>query len=261
MELNLKNKTALVTGGSQGIGAEIATQLANEGVFVAITSQDGDKLKSVADNIRQSHGRVVTIEGDVTDLDQLELIATQAIAQLGRVDILINNVGGIKRVSSFQEYKLEEWQEIFNLNVLSAIYLTKAVIPLMQQSRWGRIIFLSSERAIQPGLYLAPYSMTKAALVSLAKSLANEYGKDGITVNSVSPGVILTPAWQEDANNATMPIEEYARQFCENVISKTNLGLPSDVATLICFLCSDLARWITGSNLRVDGGAVKSMQL
>lgn len=261
MNLKLANKSALITGASQGIGREIALQLAHEGVRVVITSSNIEKLKLVAREIETCGGSVACVEGNAATEADLINIANEAVSHFGDIDILINNVGGVGQIGHFDIMSTEEWVDLFKLNVMSGLILTKHLKPMMQKNNWGRVIFLSSERAIEPKKNLAAYSMTKAAILSLAKSLSNELGEYGITVNCISPGVIMTPSWDKGASDANTSSIEFARQHSDHVLSKDKIGLPEDVANLVSFLCSDLARWITGSNFRVDGGSVKNIQI
>jgi len=261
MNLHLQNKIALVTGASQGIGREIAIQLARNGVKLFLTSKDQLALEEVAQEIQELGGEVKFIVRDLQEETSIDAVANLALEHFDQVDILINNVGSIGRVGEFESFTREDWLDLINLNVLNAVMLAKLLIPGMKRKQHGRIIFIASEKASEPGSFLAPYAMTKAAIVSIAKTMANELGKNGITVNCISPGVILTPAWDADAKKADLSREEYAAQFCKNVISKEALGTPNDIANMVCYLCSDLARWITGSNIRVDGGAIESLQL
>lgn len=261
MQLDINNKIALITGASQGIGKAIAMQLAKEGVRVAITSSNPVALDAAMNEIKSVGGEAIAIPGDATIETDIKRIVDETIYQFGTIDILINNVGGIGQIHAFEEISTHEWHDLFNLNVMSGVHFTQAVLPYMKKAHWGKIIFLSSEKGIEPGVFMSHYSMTKAAILSLAKSLANELGKDGITVNSISPGVIVTPSWDGDAKKNNLSTEDYAAKFCRNVLEGQPIGKPEDVAELVCFLCSESARWITGSNIRIDGGSVPSLQL
>lgn len=261
MHLNITNRVALITGASQGIGRAIAIQLAKEGARIAITSNDRTNLEHVANEIKDLGSEVIPILGDVTLEEDIKTITDEVTQYFSGIDILVNNVGSIGRIDSFDNISSDEWYSLFKLNVMSGINFTKFILPHMRKSQWGRIIFISSEKAIEPGTNMSHYAMSKAAILSIAKSLANEVGKDGITVNSVTPGVIVTPAWDQDAKKNNLNREEYASKFCHNVLTGQSIGQPEDVALLVCYLCSESARWITGSNFRVDGGSVKSMQL
>lgn len=170
-------------------------------------------------------------------------------------------MGSIGRIDSFENINDIEWHVLFTLNVMSGVRFTKLVLPYMKMAQWGRLIFIASEKAMDPGVNMSPYAMSKAAILSIAKSLANEVGKEGITVNSISPGVIATPAWDKEAQKNHLSREDYASQFCRNVFGNQPMGQPKDVASFVCYLCSEQARWMTGSNFRIDGGSVKTLQL
>lgn len=260
MQFNINNRVALITGASQGIGKAIAIQLAKEGVRVSITSNDQNNLEQVATEIRNLGGDVISIVGNVMVENDINEIVDKTIDYFKTIDILINNVGSIGNINSFDNINTSEWHNIFKLNVMSGVNFTKALLPHMRKISWGRIIFISSEKGVEPGINMSHYAMSKAAIISISKSLANEVGKDGITVNSISPGVIMTPAWDNGAYENNLSREEYASNFCHNVFTGQSLGKPEDVAFLVCYLCSESARWITGSNIRVDGGSIKSAQ-
>lgn len=261
MQFELKNRAALVTGASQGIGKEIALQLARAGVRVALTSSNEAKLQAAAAEIEAAGGTVVVIPGDAHSEGEMVRVAETALAHFGTVDILVNNVAGIGRMGAFEEMPAEEWVDLFRLNVMSGVILAKELVAGMKEKKWGRIIFMSSERAIEPKKNLAAYSMTKAGILALAKGMSNELGEFGITVNCISPGVILTPSWDAGAAGANMRREDFAEQYSQHVLPSGKLGMPEDVAALVCYLCSDLARWMTGSNFRVDGGSIKNIQI
>jgi 3-oxoacyl-[acyl-carrier protein] reductase len=261
MNFSFKNTTALITGSSQGIGLDVARQFARLGANVIITSNDQKSLKASELEIKKITPSVLAILADATKETEISRVAEQALSRFGKIHILINNVGSIGRIASFEQLNNEDWQDLFELNVMSGVLFTKKLLPAMKLNSSGRIIFLSSEKAVEPGVFMSHYSMTKAAVLSIAKSLANELGKYGITVNCVSPGVIPTPSWDLAAVQSGMTREAYAAQFCRNVFGAGQLGGAEDVAALVTFLCSEHARWITGSNLRIDGGSVQSINI
>jgi NAD(P)-dependent dehydrogenase (short-subunit alcohol dehydrogenase family) len=261
MNIDLSNRVALVTGSSLGIGRGIALQLAQCGASVVITSNDPISLNKTKNELLSLGASVLAIEGDASVESDIETIVSQSLRHFGKIDILVNNVGHIGRVDVFEHFSLAEWLSLFQLNVMSGVSFSQKISPVMKRNQWGRILFISSEKAVEPGKGMAPYAMTKTAQLSLVKSLANELGEYGITVNSVSPGVILTPAWDKNADEANLSREAFAKQYCRNVFKTENLGQPTDVASLICYLCSEYAKWITGSNIRIDGGSVNSLAL
>lgn len=225
-----------------------------------ITSNNYNNLEKVAKEINCLNDNVLALVADARYEEDMQSIINQVIKQYGKIDILVNNVGLIGRVAPFEEISDSEWLELFELNVMSVVRLSRAVLPYMKRQQWGRILFISSERAIEPKTLLSHYAMTKAAILSITKSLANEIGKYGITVNSLSPGVILTTAWDENAKAQGKTSEQLATKFCNNVMPEGSLGKPDDVAEMVCFLCSERAGWMTGSNFRVDGGSIESIQ-
>lgn len=261
MNIDLKDHVALVTGSSFGIGREIALQLAKCGASVVITSNDQTSLKKTEDELVLIGASVLAIEGDACLEKDIDYIVSTSLQHFGKIDILINNVGHIGRVDAFENFSTAEWHSLFQLNVMSGVSFTQKILNSMKSHRWGRIVFISSEKAIEPGQGMALYAMTKTAQLSLVKTLANELGIYGITVNSLTPGVILTPAWDKSAAEAKLDRKAYAKKYCRNVFKIDELGEPQDVAALVAYLCSEYARWITGSNIRVDGGSVNSLAL
>lgn len=261
MQINLSNKTALITGASQGIGKEIARQLAQAGAKVIVTARNIKKLAEAVKDIESAGSEVYAYAADAAKENELLHLAEKINHDIGDVDILVNNVAEFSGVARVEEFEANVWQRMFHLNVMSGVTLSKALMPTMKANKWGRIIFIASERGTEPKSHVAPYAMSKAAMLSVAKSLANELGRDAITVNCISPGVILTPSWDAAANAAAMSRDAYAQQFSDHVLASDLPGLPEDVASLACYLCSQQARWVTGSNFRVDGGSTKSMQI
>lgn len=259
MDLKIEQRVALVTGASQGIGAAIALNLAKEGVRLAITSNNPQNLDVIATQIKALNAEVIAIPGDARIQADINAIVAKTLTHYGQIDILVNNVGSTERIVSFEELADQEWFDAFEINLMSGVRFTQAALPSMRQQQWGRIVFMSSERAIEPRTEMPHYAMAKAAVLSITKSLANTVGKDNITVNSVSPGVIPTPAFDNGARAAGMTREAFAALYCKNIMSKDAAGHPNDVAAMVCFLCSEQARWLTGSNFRVDGGSIPNI--
>ena len=248
MDLQLKNKTALITGASVGIGRGIAKALAAEGVHVAISARRTDKLKELSDEIEQAGGqRPVIIESDLYLEDAATRLAKAALEGLGRVDILINNAGGSR---SFKDLHVSEeaWQEAITLNFHRPRQVADALIDQMIEHQWGRIINITgkSEPEHTNGAFCA-----KAGMHSWAKGLSRMVGKHGITVNCIPPGRIHS---EQIFRNYT---PEYRQWQCENEIPMGRYGEPEDMAHLVTFLASPLASYITGAVIPVDGGLRK----
>lgn len=245
MDLQLKGKTALITGASAGIGRGIATALAAEGVQTVIAARRLEALEELAGEIEQSGGsRPVCITSDLYEENASGNLAQAAIDAVGHVDILINNAGGSR---PFAELHVDEerWEEAFTLNFHRPRQLADALIDQMIEREWGRIINITgkSEPDHVNGAFCA-----KAGIHSWAKGLSRMVGKHGITVNCIPPGRIHS---EQIYRNYT---PEYRQWQCENEIPMARYGEPEDLAALAAFLCSPLASYITGTVIPVDGG-------
>jgi 3-oxoacyl-[acyl-carrier protein] reductase len=244
MDLEIAGRTALVTGASSGIGRGIALALGSEGVRLAITARRRTLLEEVATEILHAGGiRPVLIEQDFTALEAAGTIAAAALGELGAVDILVNNAGGSRKFSL--ESSDGDWEEAMTLNFVRQRQLTAAVTDQMIERRWGRVINITgkSEPDGLNGAFAA-----KAAMHAWAKGLSREVGKFNITVNSIPPGRIMS---EQIERNYT---PEYRAWQSEHEIPVGEYGQPADVAALVCFLASPLARYITGAVIPVDGG-------
>lgn len=244
MDLEIAGKTGLVTGASSGIGRGIALALSAEGVRLALVARRGNLLEQVANEIVGRGGvRPVLIECDLMQPDAAHSIATAALRDLGSVEILANNAGGSRR---FELDATEaQWDEALTLNFTRQRQLTHALLPQMMERGWGRIVNITgkSEPEGINGAFCA-----KAAMHSWAKGLSREVGKYGITVNSIPPGRIMS---EQILRNYT---PEYRQWQAEHEIPVGAYGEPEDIAQLVCFLASPLARYITGAVIPVDGG-------
>jgi 3-oxoacyl-[acyl-carrier protein] reductase len=245
MDMQLKGRTALVTGASAGIGRGIALALAAEGVKLALTARRVDRLREVAAEITAAGGpEPLLIEQDMYAEDAAQRLASEAVEGLGRVDILVNNAGGSR---SFKDLHVSEaqWQEAMTLNFHRPRQLADALIDQMIGNRWGRIINITgkSEPEHVNGAFCA-----KAGMHSWAKGLSRMVGQHGITVNCVPPGRIHS---EQIYRNYT---PEYRQWQCENEIPVGRYGEPEDMANLVTFLASPRASYITGAVIPVDGG-------
>jgi 3-oxoacyl-[acyl-carrier protein] reductase len=240
MDLGISGKAALVTGASAGIGRQIAKSLAAEGVRVAVVARRRDLLETLQKEIG---AKVVIIEQDFMQDDAARKIADAALAGLGSVDILVNNAGGSRKFDL--KTSEDQWNEALTLNFTRQRQLTHQLLDQMMAKKWGRIVNLTgkSEPEGINGAFCA-----KAAMHSWSKGLSREVGKHGITVNCIPPGRIIS---EQILRNYT---PEYRAWQSEHEIPVGEYGQPEDIANLVCFLASPLARYITGTVIPVDGG-------
>lgn len=246
MDLQLKHRSAIVTGASTGIGVGIAHCLAREGVHVAITARRGDRLAAVADDIEAQTGvRPVSITADVTAADDLARLVREASDANGNIDILINCAGGSRPLPL--DAGDAAWDGSFALNFTAVRRLTDAVLPSMRARRWGRVINISG--SMEPRSLNAA-SAAKAAVHLWAKGLSCDVAADGVTVNTIAPGRINS----EQILSRLHPTEEARAAFIRANIPIGHFGEPEDIGNLVTFLCSPLAGYITGAVVPVDGG-------
>jgi 3-oxoacyl-[acyl-carrier protein] reductase len=262
MDLGLKNKVALVAASSQGIGRAAAECFAAEGCRVAMCARNQPGLHAAAEKIRKQHNAEVFAEAfDVTDASAVSAFVAAVARQFGGVDICVTNAGG-PPAKGFLACTLEDWQHAVDANFLSTVYFAREVIPHMQRKRWGRIITLTSITTKQPVPDLVLSNAVRAAVVGLVKSLANEFGKDGILVNNVGPGFTATDRLKELAKTRAKASGKTEQEMFEAWATEAplkRLGEPREVADTIVWLASERASYITGQTLLVDGGIYKGL--
>jgi 3-oxoacyl-[acyl-carrier protein] reductase len=262
MDLGLKNRTALVAASSQGIGRATAEAFAAEGCRVAMCARNEQTLQDAAEKIRKQFGADVLAEAfDVTDPSAVSRFVATVAAKFGSVDICVTNAGG-PPAKGFLACSLEEWQRALELNFLSTVYFAREVIPHMQRKRWGRIITLTSITTKQPIADLVLSNAVRAAVVGLVKSLANEFGKDGILVNNVGPGFTATDRLKELAKARSTASGKNEQEIFDGWAGDAplkRLGEPREVAETIVWLASERASYVTGQTVLVDGGMYKGL--
>jgi 3-oxoacyl-[acyl-carrier protein] reductase len=262
MNTGLKNRVAIVAASSQGIGLAAAQAFAAEGCRVAMCSRNAKVLREAANEIRSSSGAEVYAEPlDVTDAGAVHQFVEAVVAKFGGVDICVANAGG-PPAKGFLAASLEDWQKAVNLNLLSTVYFAREVIPHMQKKRWGRIITITSITTKQPVADLVLSNSVRAGVVGLVKSLANEFGKDGILVNNVAPGFTATERLKELAKARAATLQTTEQQMFDGWAADAalkRLGQPEEVADAIVWLASERASYITGQTVLVDGGLYKGL--
>ncbi|SRR5258708_4688096 len=260
MNLELFDKTALVSGSTKGIGFAIASQLAAEGARVIVNGRSENTVDAALQQVRKAVPDAI-VEGFAGDM--AETTVTERLLKLfPHVDILVNNLG-IYEPKPFDKISDEDWRYIFEVNVLSGVRLSRAYVSGMMQRNWGRIIFISSESAIFIPKEMIHYGMTKTAQLAVSRGLAEHCGGTGVTVNSILPGPTHSAGVEDFVAQlgGGQSFEAFEKEFFRSVRPSSLLKrfeTPDEVARLVTFVCSPLASAINGASLRVDGGVVSS---
>jgi NAD(P)-dependent dehydrogenase (short-subunit alcohol dehydrogenase family) len=263
MDLNLRGKIAVLTGASVGIGLAVAEGFAAEGVNLILAARQADRLSEAAARIAAQFGvQAVPVAGDVATVEGVEQIVKAAQQHFGGVDILFNNAGTGSN-ETIMEAPDEKWQAYWELHVMAAVRLARGLVPLMKQRGGGVILNNASICAVQPLGYEPIYNVTKAALLMLSKNLANELIKDNIRVNTINPGLILTPDWIKTAKQLTQDSggdwEGHLQQVADEHAPIRRFASPAELADFIVFLCSERASYSVGAAYFVDGGMLKTV--
>lgn len=243
----LENKTALITGGANGIGKVTAQRFAREGASVIIWDLAEEKGLETANSIEAAGGRAHFMKVNTAQFNEVEGAARQIIERFGRIDILINNAG-ITRDASLKKMTPEQWQQVLDVNLTGVFNCTKVISEYMVSNGWGRIISASSVVGLYGNFGQTNYVATKAGVIGMTKVWARELGRKGVTANAVAPGFIAT--------EMTGLIPEEVIQQIEAKIPGGKMGTPDDIASAYLFLASEEARYINGAVLSVDGGMV-----
>ena len=262
MDLGLKDKVAIVGASSKGLGKAVALGLAREGVKLTLCARGKRDLDNTAKEIASETGTdVLAIECDVSKTADIKKVVDETVRKYSRIDILVNNAGG-PPTGTFLDFSLDDWQKAIELNLFSTITFSKEALPLMKAKKWGRIVNITSIAVKQPidGLILS--NTARAGVIGLAKTLSNEFGPYNITVNNVCPGRILTDRIthlaSEKAKREGTSVEE-ALIAMEKDVPVRRIGRPEELASLVVFLASERASYITGATIQVDGGLTKGI--
>lgn len=263
MDLHLRDKVAVITGASIGIGLAVANALAEEGVNIVMAARQADRLEAEARSVADRHGvRTVPVVCDIsTSAGTAALIAATGQA-FGGTDILINNAGSGSN-ETIMEAPDEKWQHYWELHVMAAVRLARGLVPGMRTRGGGVILHNASICAKQPLWYEPIYNVTKSALMMFSKTLANEVVKDNIRVNTINAGLVLTPDWIKTAKELTAGSggdwEGYLQSVAHEHAPIKRFGTPEELANFFVFLCSDRASYSVGSTYFVDGGMLRTV--
>lgn len=252
MELGLKGKVAIVTGGTQGIGKATAEVLAKEGASVVIAARRSELLEKVAAEIRAAGGRIAAVQADIGSKADCERVVGETIKAFGRIDILVNNAG-TSSTGEFESVTDEAWQTDFDLKLFGAIRLARLVIPEMKKQGGGRIINITNIGAKQPRAKSMPTTVTRAAGLAFTKALSKEFAPDNILVNTVCIGLIRAGQHEAKAQKAGVPVEQIYTGMAKD-IPMGRVGEAKEVANVIAFLSSNAASYVTGTSINLDGG-------
>lgn len=258
MDLGLKGKVAIVTGGSEGIGKAAALSLSTEGATVVICARRAEVLEGAAAEIKEATGgEVMVVSGDMTDVDDVQNLIDRTVEAYGKIDILVNNAG-TSAAGYFEEVTDETWQYDIDLKLFGAIRCTRAALPHLKAGGGGHVVNITTPGGKAPGPRSVPTSVTRAAGIALTKELSKDYAGDNVLVNTVCIGLIKSGQHErrwEAANEADPSVT--LDSWYENMGSRVPMGRvgeASEAGDLICFLASDRASYITGTSVNVDGG-------
>jgi len=251
--MRLQGKVALITGGTSGIGSATAIRFAKEGAAVAITGRNSERGEQVVQDIVTNGGEALFIRSDVCLSEDCRQAVDQTLERFGKIDILFNNAG-VFHPKTIPDCTEEEWDETIDSSLKGAFLMSKYTIPSMIENGGGSIIHTSSGWGILGGDKAAAYCAAKGGLIVMAKAMAIDHGPDGIRVNCVCPGDVLTPMLPEDAAKRGMSWDDYAVGAADRPLGR--IGTADDIANAVLYLASDESSFVTGDALVVDGGGV-----
>jgi NAD(P)-dependent dehydrogenase (short-subunit alcohol dehydrogenase family) len=251
--MRLEGKVALITGGTSGIGSATAIRFAGEGAAVAITGRNSERGEQVVNEIIAAGGDALFIRSDVRSAEDCRHAVDETLERFGKIDVLFNNAG-VFHPKSVPECTEEEWDETIDSSLKGAFLMSKYVLPSMIDRRSGSIIHTSSGWGVLGGDKAAAYCAAKGGLIVMAKAMAIDHGPDGIRVNCVCPGDVLTPMLPDDAAKRGMSWDDYAVGAADRPLGR--IGTAEDIANAVLYLASDESSFVTGEALVVDGGGV-----
>jgi len=264
MNLELQDKTALVTGGSRGIGLAVALALSAEGARVMVCGREAGSLRAAAERVAAATGKTLETEAaDLSRLDEVERVAATAVARLGRIDILVNNAGAI-RGGDFLAQPDEEWVTGWSLKLFGYVRMARAVLPHMQRQGGGRIVNVVGAAGRNPSSTYMAGGVANAGLINFTKALSDLGARSNVLVTAVSPGPVRTERWdslvQQQAKASGKSVEDYMKEIAQGY-PLGRIAEPEEVADLVCFLASARASFLTGICVTIEGGITRGVFL
>jgi 3-oxoacyl-[acyl-carrier protein] reductase len=260
MDLGIEDRACIITGGSRGIGLEVAIKLTADGARVLLVGRHEQSLQAAAARCG-GDGRARWLVLDVTDPEAGERTRDTCVEHFGRLDVLVNGAG-MTTARALEQLTDEDWQAYWEINVMAPMRLMRACVPVMTRAGWGRVVNISTSSGKRPGQRNVAYSVTKAAELSLSRAYADVYARRGVLINAVAPGPVASELWLEPGGLADQTAEQQGRTR-EQVLESVAAGLPirrlgtaDEIANVIVFLCSEAASNVVGAAWSVDGGAV-----
>ena len=246
MDLHMRNKVAIVTGGASGIGEKTAEYLVQEGVKVLVADVNRERIEKTVNSLKGMKGEVKGVGCDVTNELEVSQMVHEAIRHFGAIDFLVNSAGVGGGMSPLETAERKEWQRILEINLIGTIHCCKAVMPILRERNEGRIINIASEAGVSGEKGLEIYAASKGGVIALTKSLAKDLGRHNVTVNAVAPAFVHSPM-------TAFLTPDLEKKWLKMYTIK-RLGETGDMASMIVFLCSDRCSWITGQTISVNGG-------